>query len=300
MYGIDFHADDYAASMENAGRILSLAQAGRIDSFSVITNMSCYEDCMEQLRRNWVHMPRKPRLSVHINLIDGFWLSSGESRQIIRNSWVGLLAAGLIPGSKREKLRGRLSAEIEAQLRAFLEQTKDLSTEEGAPLPLRIDGHVHTHMIPIVFSALMDALDRMALRERVQFIRCSAEPLWMFFSTPGVTGTISPVNLTKNLILRALSHSVRGKLRKAHIDTGYIFGLALTGEMDLKRVRLLLPKMKAYARRKNAYLEILTHPGRCLPGEISEEYGSDDRIAFLAPGRDIEYQMLEKVPEEES
>ena len=67
---------------------------------------------------------------------------------------------------------------------------------------------------------------------------------------------------------------------------------ALTGEMDLKRVRLLLPKMQRYAGKKGVYLEVLSHPGRSLPSELTEEYGPDDRKAFVSPGRDTEYTML--------
>ncbi|MBO6093068.1 MAG: hypothetical protein J6P40_05480, partial [Oscillospiraceae bacterium] len=73
------------------------------------------------------------------------------------------------------------------------------------------------------------------------------------------------------------------------------FGIAMTGEMDLKRVRLLLPKMKRYAQKKNAYLEILSHPGRSLPVELSDEYGPDDRKAFISPQRDVEYSMLMEI-----
>ena len=292
MYGIDFHADDYAASIENSRRIISLIQAGRINSISVMTNMGCYEACMDLLRENWDSFSRKPFLSVHINLIDGYRLSSPSRGEIIQNSWTNLFFRGLLPGRKRDRLRAAISAEAEKQIRAFLDQTEDLQDDQGHPVALRIDGHVHTHMIPLVFSALMDALERMNLLDRVSFIRCSTEPLAMFLVTPGVAGTVSPVNIAKNLILHLLSHFVRKKLNAAHIPTGRIFGLAMTGEMDLKRVRLLLPKMKRYALKKDAYLEILTHPGRCLPEELSAEYGADDKKAFIAPGRDIEYDML--------
>ena len=61
----------------------------------------------------------------------------------------------------------------------------------------------------------------------------------------------------------------------------------------------MLPKMKAFAKKKNAYLEILSHPGGCLPEEIGEEWGPDDRKAFLAPGRDTEYQMLTELERED-
>ena len=300
VYSIDFHADDYASSPENSRRILALAQAGRVDSFSVITNMGCYAACMQMLRESWAGLPRKPLLSVHLNLIDGFWLSSENSGKIIQNAWGGIFFQGLLPGRKRDRLRQAFSAEIEAQILAFQAQTRGLTDEAGAPLALRIDSHVHTHMIPLVFQALMDALNRMGLREQVRFIRCSTEPLSMFLLTPGIAGTIAPVNLIKNLMLHVLSHSVRKKLNAMRIPTGRIFGVAMTGEMDLKRVSLLLPKMAAYAKKKDAYLEVLSHPGRVLSSELCDEYGPDDRKAFLSPKRDVEYQMLMALPDQPS
>jgi len=290
VYELDFHADDYAASGENSRRILELIRAGCVDSISVMTNMGCFADCMALLRENWDLFPHRPLLSVHINLIDGFSLSARNGREVIRGSWAQLFLWNFIPGKK--KRRDTLSREIETQIRVFLEKTRDLTDDQGKPLALRIDSHVHTHMIPLVFDALMDALERMELRRKVSFIRCSTEPLWPFLSTSGVVGTVSPVNILKNMILNILSHSVRRKLAAAHIRTGRIFGVAMTGEMDLKRVELMLPKMKRDAEQKNAYLEVLSHPGRSAASEMSEEYGPDDRRAFPSPKRDVEYQML--------
>ncbi len=297
MYGIDFHADDYAASVEKSRSILALMQAGRIDSFSVIPNMGCYEKCMHLLRESWDSFPQKPLLSVHINLIDGYRLSSAEPGSVIHNSWARIFFRGFFPGRKRNRLQAAFSAEIEAQLRAFTAETAELRDSRGNPPELRIDSHMHTHMIPLVFGALTDALDRSGLRSRVSFIRCSTEPLSMLLLTPGVAGTISPVNLAKSLILHLLSHSVRKKLRCGGINTGRIFGVAMSGEMDLKRVSLLLPKMKKYARKKDAYLEVLSHPGRVGRSEIAEEYGPDDIRKFLSPKRDTEYRMLMELPD---
>ena len=315
MYGVDFHADDFAASISTSKRIIELLRAGRIDSISVIANMGCFEECMDLLRAGWPSFPKKPLLSVHINLIDGYRLAplkSGESArsaengnvsqsatasgEIIRNSWTGIFLRSLLPGRKKSRLRAAFSAEIEAQIQAVRERTKDLTDDSGAPVALRIDGHVHTHMIPLVFDALMDALTRSALLDQVRFIRCSTEPLSMFLLTPGIMGTVSPINIAKNMILHLLSHSSRKKLQRAGIGTGRIFGLAMTGEMDLKRVSILLPKMERYAKKKDAYLEILAHPGRAVSAEISAEYGPDDRKAFLSPKRDVEYEMLMNLP----
>ncbi len=295
MYELDFHADDYAASAENSRRILELIRAGCVDSISVMTNMGCFAECMALLRENWDLFPHRPLLSAHINLIDGFSLSARNGGEVIRGSWAKLFLWNLLPGKK--KRRDILSREIEAQLCEFLKKTKDLKDDQEKPLALRIDSHVHTHMIPLVFDALMEALDRMGLRQEVRFIRCSTEPLRPFLSTPGVVGTISPVNIVKNLILNLLSHSARRKLAAEHIETGQIFGVAMTGEMDLKRVKLILPKMKRDAERNKAYLEVLSHPGRSAASEMSEEYGPDDRKAFPSPKRDTEYQMLMAIQE---
>ncbi len=295
MYEIDYHADDFASSPENSKRILSLAQFGRVDSFSVLCNMGCFEECMRLLRENWDLFPSKPLLSVHLNLIDGRWLSSPEAGKIIRQSWAGILLRSLLPG-RRKKMLALFSAEIEAQISSFLTQTADLKDEAGRPLELRIDSHVHTHMIPLVFRALLAALDRMRLTGQVRFIRCSTEPFFIFFRTPGVTGTVPLINLLKNIILKVLSVPVRKQLRRMGIPTGYIFGVALTGEMDLKRVLLLRPGMSAYAQKKDVLLEVLSHPGRVLPEEVSEEYGPEDRKAFVSPMRDVEYQMLRDLP----
>ena len=295
VYEIDYHADDYASSPENARRILSLARAGKIDSFSVLTNMGCFEECMRLLRESWDLFPQKPLLSVHLNLIDGRWLSSGRGGTVIRQSWAGILLRSLLP-TRRRKMLSLFSAEIEAQIRAFLKATADLKDEAGRPPELRIDSHVHTHMIPLVFRALLDTLERMQLTNRVRFIRCSAEPFFIFFRTPGVTGTVPLINLLKNIILKVLSGPVRRRLRGLGIPTGYIFGVALTGEMDLKRVLLLRPGMSAYAQKKEMFLEVLSHPGRVLPEEVSEEYGPEDRKAFVSPMRDVEYRMLMELP----
>ncbi len=295
MYHIDFHADDYAASVENSKRIIELVQAGRIGSFSILANMGCYEECMRMLRKSWDSFPKKPLVAVHINLIDGYWLSSKQKGRIIKNSWGRIFLHTMIPDNKRNRLLASYSAEIEAQIAAVIEQTKGLKDDNGNPIALRIDSHVHTHMIPLVFDALMDALARTGLRNKVSFIRCSTEPLYMFLTTPGIAGTISPVNILKNIMIHVLSHFVRDKLRGMNIDTGRLFGVAMTGEMDSRRVGLLMDRMVKYAKKKNAYLEVLSHPGRCVESEITAEYGKDDIKAYLSPNRDMEYKMLMEV-----
>ncbi|MCR5250874.1 MAG: ChbG/HpnK family deacetylase [Lachnospiraceae bacterium] len=292
MYRIDFHADDYAASPDNSRRILELLLAGKVDSISILPNMGCYEECMKMLRENWERFPKKPLLSVHLNLIDGYWLSSGKSKRCIRNSWERLFLYSLVPGPKRKQLKLSYSRELAEQLSRIRRDTKDLKDDEQRPVAFRIDSHVHTHMIPLVFEALEEALAQTQLRAGTSFIRCSTEPLAMFLFTPGIAGTIRPLNLVKNIVLHVLSHGIRNKLEKEGIQTGRIFGVAMTGRMDSRRVGLLMNKMRKYARKKDAHLEILCHPGRVSDNEKCEEYGPDDTVAFVSDDRDLEYEML--------
>ena len=147
-------------------------------------------------------------------------------------------------------------------------------------------------MIPVVFEALTDALEKEGLTKEVRFIRCSTEPLAMFLFTPGIAGTIRPVNLIKNIVLHFLSHPIRKELERRQIETGRLFGIAMTGHMDSRRVGLLMDRMRKFAVKKDTRLEIMTHPGRVPVEELRPEYGNDDIGAFTSPDRDLEYDML--------
>ena len=243
------------------------------------------------LKEAWPSFPKKPLMSLHINLIDGHWLSARRGEHIIHNTWEKLFMHSVIPGLKKKKLKRSFTAEIAAQLRALREETASLKDEDGNPVPLRIDSHVHTHMIPLIYDSLMEALEETGYIKEVRFIRCSTEPLAMFLFTPGIAGTIGPVNLFKNVTLHFLSHGIRKRLGKMEIGTGRLFGVAMTGHMDAKRVAKLMPKMEKYAKKKDCRLEILSHPGR-VTEKPRPEYGPDDVKAFYSEDRDLEYTML--------
>jgi len=292
MYKLDFHADDYGISINNSKRIIQLTEAKRLDSFSIIANMGCFEECMELLRNAWPKLENKPLISIHINLIDGYKLSSSVSNDIQDNSWGRLFIKSLLPGSKRKALRAELSKEIAAQIKAVYTELSSLKNDDSSPIALRLDSHVHTHMIPVVFDAMTDALEDLNLLSEVTYIRNSAEPLCMFFTTKGVKGTFSYINVIKNIILNMLSKRVSKKCLKYNISTGILWGLILSGRMDTQRIDALLPQMESYASSKDKYLEVLCHPGIVLPSENRPEYGKDDLVAFFSPNRDIEYDMI--------
>lgn len=300
MHTIDYHGDDYGISKNNCIRFIELMKAGKIDSISIIPNMSFFNEGMTMLRDIWNELEHKPMISVHLNLIDGFSLSKTNNRHLTRKlddgrlvmsaSWIKLLLFSYISGKKGLTLRKDIASEIKHQIEQVYENLPD-------GCELRIDSHVHTHMIPIVFDALMDVLYSEKLVEKTEYIRVSKEPFWMFFTTSGVRGTFSFINVIKNILLSVLSIRVERKLKTAEIGFGYLCGLIMTGHMDRQRVDLLLPKiynwMEKQSKKGNNYLEILCHPGRVLREEHCKEFGEEDAVALLSDERDIEYNMLD-------
>lgn len=286
MYKVDFHADDYGISPHNSKRILELVRNGHLNSFSIIANMSCYDECMDILKAEWASLPVKPLISVHINLIGGLNISQTGTQY---PTWGKIFLGSLVPGAKRAKMLKEISSEIEAQITRVY---KDLNSIDSSLL-LRLDSHVHTHMIPLVFDATLMAVKRAGLMDKLEYVRLSLEPLGMFLTTEGVKGTYSPVNIIKNIILRILSFRASRIMDKLNINYGLLWGLMMSGKMDKERMSILMPKMTEYAKKKDKYLEILGHPGIVLPEETLPEFGPDDMTAFFSPNRDVEYEAME-------
>lgn len=292
MYRLDYHGDDYGISKNNCVRFVELMKAGKIDSISIIPNMGSFDDAMKYLCEQWDGIEYKPLISVHLNIMDGFSLAGLKDSMLVRESsdgtimnasWGKLFIKSYLPGKKG--LRSQLTREIAAQIKRVYD-----NMPEG--VELRLDSHQHTHMIPVVFDAMIDAIDTQGLTDKVTFVRVSREPLWMFLTTDGVRGTFPVINIVKNILLNLLSGRAERILEKRGIAYGGLWGLIMTGKMDRERVDLILPKMEKYAIKGNRYIEILCHPGIVTESEKRPEYGIDDLAAFFSDNRNVEYNML--------
>ncbi len=296
---IDIHADDYALSVNNSKRILELLAGGNLDSISVIPNSSSFSECMEMLTERWESLEKKPLISVHLNIADGFSLSGIDDpsltvrcgdRTVFRASWGRLLLSSYVPGRRRE-LRHMLGEEFAAQIEAVcraLPGGANAGDINHKPV-LRLDSHTHTHMIPVVFDAMMDAVKELGMQDRLGFVRVSAEPVTPFLK---VAGTISPVNLIKNLLLNALSGRARRKLRPAGVSYGMLWGVMMSGKMDSERVAKLLPRMKSIARKRGEKPEVLFHPGKVTEDEAHPEFSEGDAAFVRSKNRDVEYRAV--------
>ncbi len=293
---IDIHADDFAISAQASNDILACIKAGKLNSISVLTNMSCFTEYAEiynSEKMNWI---RQPHLSVHLNFVEGRCIADcNEVRHLVNDkgyfkiSWGTLFLWNYSPWINHI-IKAELKAEIKAQTERFREY---FGKEYGSNRPLRFDGHQHTQMIPVVYHALMEVIKEEGYL--VEYIRVTKEPICPFIKKISLWKTYSPINLVKNLLLNYFSIGMERKLKKQNIDLDpmYLWGVIFSGHMDKKRVSRLLPLMKMQALKKEKILEMLFHPGTTVRTEIEEEFSNKGNIGFyLSDGRRTEYEAL--------
>lgn len=289
MMKIDVHADDFGESLHASEDILDCIRAGKLNSISILSNMSCFEDCVRKYREQEPSFPQKPLLSVHINIMEGSCLSKAEELPDLVDkgghfcvSWEKLFLQSFLPGS--EKIQKQLKKEIKAQVTAVMEAFPEC-------WPLRLDSHQHTHMIPVVARALFEVIQEEGWE--VSYIRNAKEPLLPFLQEFALYRTYRPVNLVKNLILNFCSFLLEGRLARAGAEPMYLWGLVMSGCMDTKRVEKLMPRFVGRAQKKGRTLEVLFHPGHVLQEEITPEFSQEDAIAFhVSQNRCIEKKAV--------
>lgn len=286
---IDIHADDFGESVHASEDILDCLKAGKLDSISVLANMSCFQTCVKRYREEEAAFLKKPKVSVHLNFMEGSCLSDPESLQGLVDkeghfciSWGKLFLQSFLPG--RKKMQEQLQSEMELQISAVQKAFPEMKR-------LRFDSHQHTHMIPVVADALLQVIQNNHLE--VEYIRNSRELMLPFLKKGSLYKTYRPVNFVKNIILNVCAFLLEGKFRKMGLEPMYLWGLIMSGHMDKERVAVLMPLMKKAAAKRGRTLEILFHPGQVLKEEITQEFSQEEAIAFhVSDDRKVEKQAV--------
>lgn len=307
MHKVDIHADDYALTVNTSKDLLSCMQKGELESISVLSNMSCFRECMDLLYWTIPNLPFLPRMSVHLNFVEGHSLTGngavslaakGEN-SLLRLSWGKLFLLSCLPW-KRKGIKGQLKREIKMQIEAAhvaISHAIKTAKEHGIPCAqenMRIDSHQHTHMVPIVWEALTEVIEEE--HYKVEYIRNSKEVLGAFLSKVSLWKTYRPVNFVKNILLYLCSHKVDRYAKTHNLDQMYLWGLVMSGHMDYDRIARLYPEITAKAKKDNRILELVFHPGRMLPEEVSEEV--DEKAAkgfYLCEDRHVEMDAISRV-----
>lgn len=252
---IEYHADDYGMFPAQSQRILKCHTHGVLNGVSIMPNSAYLEACMALLPQEQSRMA----MTVHLNIIEGRSLCGHEAVPLLTDedgilnaSFGALLLHSYLPG--RKAYREQLKLELRAQIFAVLPYLK-----EGTPL--RLDGHAHYHMLPVVFDALMDVIREEGLN--VSYIRIPREYPSLYRKHWRSISGFSPINLVKVLILNFLAARNRRKYKEylASLEQRLFLGVFLSGAMFRENVAPLLEDAEALARKLGMGIEILAHPG---------------------------------------
>lgn len=307
MLKTDIHADDYALTVNTSKDMLSCMREGKLDSISIVPNMSCFRKCMDMLYEALPEFPFLPKMSVHLDFVEGHSLAginqvpllTKDGSTLMGLSWGGLFLLSYLPW-KRRKAKEQLKKEIKAQIemvQAEVNRAIDMAKEYGIPCTqkgVRIDSHQHAHMIPAVWEALTEVITEE--KYEAEYIRNSKEMLGTFIAEVSLWKTYRPINFVKNRLLSFYSHKADSYAKARGMEQMYLWGLIMSGHMDYDRIVRLYPKIASKAERDNRVLEILFHPGLMLPDEVSEEIGEEAaRDFYLRKDRHVEMDAVARI-----
>ena len=324
---VEFHADDYGLFPEQSKRILHCMEHGALNGVSIMPNSPYLQECMQMLAEasatqkksasltdatfsNGTHFPESDNnrsdaelsclappvsLTIHLNLVEGKALSPlhkvaslTNKDGIFRPSFGKLLVVSCIP-----ILRGHFLRQIRTEFRHQIRRCKPYFDDPTFAQKIRLDSHVHFHMIPVVFDAMIQAAKLEDLHP--SYIRIPKEPVFLYLKHLPRLEHIRPVNFLKVLILNLLA--LRARLRYGASPLGaapaLFSGVMLSGHMSKKNVRAILPDFLALCKKKNQGLEMLFHPGAvCSEEELRQVTSADDKTFFTDAGRSEEAEAL--------
>ena len=303
----DIHADDYALTVNTSKDMLTCMKKGQLDSISIVPNMSCFRECVEMLYQAIPTLPFLPKMSVHLDFVEGHSLAGAEEAPLLVKggsaimglSWGGVFLLSYLPWKRwaaKEQLKKEIKAQIEA-VQAAVQYAMDIAKEHGIPCAqkrVRIDSHQHAHMIPVVWEALTEVIAEE--KYDVEYIRNPKEMMAVFLAEISLWKTYRPINFVKNRLLSLYSHKADRYAKVHDMEQMYLWGLIMSGHMDYDRVVKLYPKIAAKAEKDNRVLEILFHPGLMLPAEASDEIGGDAAEDFyLRRDRHVEMDAVNRI-----
>lgn len=286
-FPFDIHADDYALSKSSDSDILDLCTKGALNSISILPNLAIFPQSVKAFTERKATFPHPLKVSVHLNFMEGKCVADKsllpdlvDENGYFKISWGKLLLWNYNPFA-RGKIKKQLKTEIIAQTEKCIES---LIINKDA---IRFDSHQHPHMIPLVFDALLCAINEKGYK--VEYIRNPLDPIHLYLSERRFYKTFSLANIVKCLILNHFSKKVQKATKALHLKQNILCGVFYSGKMDKERVSSVLPNFTKDAKKKSADLEVLFHPGLMKSEELTDEFTKEGFNDFhLSINRSIE------------
>lgn len=278
--------DDYGMTPLTSDRIDECLVHGAANKIAVFPNTNM-TDIPERLASMKQVSP-----SVHITLVEGKCLSAKENLPLLvdqdghfTNSFFELLVLSL--SSCRKDFSRQIYIEMKAQILNAL-------TLFPKGTPIMLDSHQHVHMIPAIFSQLMQVVRDLNLD--VSYIRIPAEPILPYLCSPSLYPQYCSINAIKHWVLKFCHLFNRKKLAESGIPTALFCGIMFSGNMNYDRMKVLIPKYLRLAKKKGCGVEFLFHCGYTNPGEpLFDERKIAFHSFYYSEGRKNEYDALMKL-----
>ncbi len=270
---IEYHADDYGLFKGESEAIIDCYHNGALNGISIMPNSPYLKECMDAIE----DIRSKLFVTVHINLVEGVPITGQKAGRLTDkdgNFDIGfgkLLLFSYIPVLHALYYR-QIRREVEAQIEACRPYMND-----GI---FRIDGHMHYHMLPVVFDAIMDVIQQKNLK--VSYIRFPKEEISVYKKLFGRTRDLKPINFVKVAILNLLSarnhRKYREELISLKVEEKLFMGVMLSGHMFYENVKECIPVAAQLSADKGINgMEVLFHPGAVTdPEEAKQITGKSD------------------------
>lgn len=275
-------ADDYGLSNTSDKHIDECCENGILNKISIFPGSRYDKNDIKNL-------------SLHINLVEGMPLSPKEKVTLLisedgsfRHSFGGLFFLAM--SHKRRQLEEQLYEEIKAQISYFC-------LEVCPETPIMIDSHQHTHMIPLIFKALMRVIKEKKIS--VKYLRIPSEPIMPYLKTPSLYLTYRLTNLIKQWLLKFLWQINKKEFKKMKIPTALFMGILFSGCMNEERVKKILPYYIRQAEKDRADIEILFHPGYINRETEKENVKHKFTRFYFSQGRKTEYKTILNLKKQE-
>lgn len=274
------HADDFGISDEISNNILDTIQNGVTNSISIVTNTDSFQENAEKIKAF-----QNLTQTLHINIVEGKPLASkseipdivnqdGEFKYSFFTLWLKYVFASK---EKKGEFREQLGIEIAYQIQRYMSifETKEL----------RVDSHMHLHMIPFVFDLLLE----MAKEYPIKHIRIPCEKRYIDrFSWRKYIS----VNLVKHVLLNFLSNINAPKLKEYGINRNDFFiGVLSTGNCGYHDLKSGLEVIRRGGTVGS--VEVLFHPGGIRSSKSATWTSKQNfKSYYSSPNRSSEKRVL--------
>ena len=272
------HADDLGLAEGVDAAIIDLAQSGRLLGASLLVNGPNAAKAVKA----WRGLAEPPPLTLHVCLTEGHELPNCPD---LPSGFGTLLLASLLPWQRRR---------IAPQLRRVLLQQISRYRQLTGLRQIRLDGHQHIQLVPLVLDAVLD----LARSESISWVRTTREDLpeglplrlwWRSLQTGG---------LIKWCVLQLLSGLAVPRLHRAGLQTNWRFaGVLFSGSMFGTAFRRCWETAHSPSRiARDSQPVVLIHPALLHASAGMEPEAFQQSVAFFnSPNRQKEWTSAQQL-----